>query len=196
MNVDDASSLWTEMSTPLRAFVARRVPSEIDPADVVQDVFVKIIEHLPTLREQQRVDAWIFQITRNAIVDALRARHGTRDLAERFAREHDASDHEGDEVRAAVAELTPCLAPMAARLAEPYRSAIVQTELDGITQTEAAKRAGVSVSGMKSRVQRGRDQLKDMLLACCEIAVDRRGGVMDCEARDPACNTCARPPTN
>jgi hypothetical protein len=44
----------------------------------------------------------------------------------------------------------------------------------GLTQAEAAKRAGVSVSGMKSRVQRAREQLKAMLLRCCEIDVDRR----------------------
>jgi RNA polymerase sigma-70 factor (ECF subfamily) len=40
---------------------------------------------------------------------------------------------------------------------------------------------------MKSRVQRGRAQLRCMLEACCEIAVDARGGVTDFEPRPEAC---------
>ena len=42
---------------------------------------------------------------------------------------------------------------------------------------------GVSLSGMKSRVQRGRQRIRAMFEACCEIAVDCRGRVIDCEAR-------------
>jgi RNA polymerase sigma-70 factor (ECF subfamily) len=72
---------------------------------------------------------------------------------------------------------------MIARLAEPYRMAIELTSQQGLTQTEAAKRAGTSVSGMKSRVQRARRRLRQMLLRCCAVDVDRRGGVSDYHLR-------------
>ena len=91
-----------------------------------------------------------------------------------------------EDERAAEAELAPCLTPMVAGLAEPYRSAIELTSVHGLTQAEAAKRAGVSVSGMKSRVQRAREQLKTMLLRCCEVAIDRRRGVADFQPRASA----------
>jgi RNA polymerase sigma-70 factor (ECF subfamily) len=100
------------------------------------------------------------------------------------------ADAETEDVRAAEAELAPCLTPMVARLAEPYRQAIELTSVHGLTQAEAAKRAGVSLSGMKSRVQRAREQLKAMLLRCCEIDVDRRRGVADFHRRESAsCGT-------
>jgi RNA polymerase sigma-70 factor (ECF subfamily) len=51
---------------------------------------------------------------------------------------------------------------------------------------ELAKRLGISVSGAKSRVQRGRQQLKEMLLECCEFEFDRRGRVYDCTPRGTA----------
>jgi len=89
-------------------------------------------------------------------------------------------------VRAAEAELAPCLTPMVARLAEPYREAIELTSVHGLTQAEAATRAGLSVPGMKSRVQRAREQLKAMLLRCCEVDVDRRRGVADFQVRESA----------
>ena len=44
---------------------------------------------------------------------------------------------------------------------------------------------GISVSGMKSRVQRGRAQLRELLEECCEIAVDARGKVTDVTRRRP-----------
>lgn len=77
-------------------------------------------------------------------------------------------------------EATARLRPFVARLPSPYREAVTLTELEGLPQKAAADMAGVSVSGMKSRVQRGRERLREMLLACCEIALDPRGHVIGC----------------
>lgn len=76
-------------------------------------------------------------------------------------------------------------------LPEPYREAIVLTELEGLTQKTLAQRLGISVSGAKSRVQRGREQLKQMLHECCSFEFDRRGKVIECEPRSrDACGEC------
>ena len=95
--------------------------------------------------------------------------------------------------RAAEAELAPCLTAMVGRLAEPYRTAITLTSLRGVTQVDAARQVGISNSGMKSRVQRGREQLRQMLARCCAIAVDVRGGVADFHLREPG--ACGAPQT-
>jgi len=63
-------------------------------------------------------------------------------------------------------------------------------ELDGLTQQAAAKQMGISLSGMKSRVQRGRKQLKQMLDDCCVIQLDRSRAVVDYEVRNPGCDSC------
>ena len=179
----DTSLMWAEFAGRLRAFVARRVPPGIEPDDVVQEVFLRVMRYLPSLREADRIEAWLFQIARNTLHDAMRARQ--RRDSRTDALEIDLPDEtDSEDVRAAEAELAPCLTPMVARLAEPYRSAIELTSVHGLTQAEAAKRAGVSVSGMKSRVQRAREQLKAMLLQCCEVDVDRRHAVADFQLRD------------
>jgi RNA polymerase sigma-70 factor, ECF subfamily len=186
----DTSLMWAEFAGRLRAFVARRVPPGIEADDVVQEVFVRVMRHLPSLRQADRIEAWLFQIARNALHDAMRARRRRDSRTDALEIDLPA---EGaiEDVRAAEAELAPCLTPMVARLAEPYRQAIELTSVHGLTQTEAAKRAGVSVSGMKSRVQRAREQLKAMLLRCCEIDVDRRRGVADFHPRESA--SCGTP---
>ena len=201
----DPSTLWNDFAPPLRAFLARRVPPGIDPDDLLQEVFVRVIRHLNTLRSTERPEAWLFQIARNALRDSLRARQrrdGRTDTLEIDLPD----DSDAASMRASEVELAPCLTSMIGRLSEPYRSAIELTSIRGLTQADAAREGGVSLSGMKSRVQRGREQLRQMLVRCCEIQIDVRGGVADFHLRAPdACeptpNTvrssrASRPPEN
>ena len=185
----DTTRMWAEFAAPLRAFVARRVPAGIEPDDVVQEVFLRVVRHLPSLRDADRIEAWLFQIARNTLRDAMRARQRRDNRTDTLDGDVPAAA-DVEDVRAAEAELAPCLTAMIARLAEPYRTAIELTSQQGLTQIEAARRVGVSISGMKSRVQRAREQLKQMLVRCCEVNVDARSGVSDYQVRDSAkCGT-------
>jgi RNA polymerase sigma-70 factor (ECF subfamily) len=192
----DSSTLWNDFAPPLRAFLARRVPAGMDADDLLQEVFVRVIRRLNTLRATERPEAWLFQIARNALRDSLRARQrrdGRTDTLEIDLPD----DSDLASVRASEVELAPCLTSMIGRLSEPYRSAIELTSIRGLTQADAAREAGVSLSGMKSRVQRGREQLRQMLVRCCAIQLDVRGGVSDFHLRSPdACEpapNAARP---
>ena len=195
----DASSLWTAFAPPLRAFLARRVPPGVEADDLLQDVFLRVIKRLDSLRSTERPEAWLFQIARNALRDSLRTRQrkdGRTDSLEIDlpAETDTAAVPESEE------ELAPCLTPMIARLAEPYRTAIELTTIQGLSQPAAARQLGITVSGMKSRVQRGREQLRKMLVRCCEISVDVRGGVSDFHLRSADACSCddkaSQPPKN
>jgi RNA polymerase sigma-70 factor (ECF subfamily) len=87
-------------------------------------------------------------------------------------------------------ELAGCLRPMIERLFGEYRQAVILIDLEGLTQQEAAAQLGLSLSGMKSRIQRGRRQLKGMLEACCTIELDQRRGVADYDVRNQQNNSC------
>lgn len=177
------SSLWFEFAAPLRAFLARRVPAGVDPDDVLQEVFLRMVRHLPTLRDAGRTEAWLYQIARNSLIDATRAWRRREALTEPIDIEAILDDTTPADVRSAEAELARCLTPFIGRLKAPYRAAIELTTVEGLSQIEAASRAGISVSGMKSRVQRARGQLKAMLLECCHVDLDARGAPVDCAVR-------------
>ena len=173
-----ACGVWEELTARLRPFVARRVaPPDVD--DVMQDVFLRIQTNLGALRDGERFGPWVYQVARSAIADHRRrsARHppAPPGAIGQMAEEVEAVDADG-----AAAEVCRCVAPFVARLPSPYREAVTLTELEGLPQKAAAEMVGVSVSGMKSRVQRGRERLRQMLLGCCEIALDPRGHVIDC----------------
>jgi RNA polymerase sigma-70 factor, ECF subfamily len=180
------------LTAPLRSFVVKRVPAGTDVDDVVQEVLVRVVERLPDLRDRERLDAWIFQIARNVLADSFRraGRHVVLDDSAAAVADPGVAP-ETD--RTAVAALTACLPPMIAKLPEPYRTAVELTELHGLTQHQAAQRAGISLSGMKSRVQRGREHLKRIMTSSCAIELDVRGGVTECEPRARGCESGVRP---
>lgn len=188
-----ARGVWGELSARLRPFVERRVaPADVE--DVLQDVFLRIQAGVGAIRDNDRFGPWVYQVARSAVAEhhRRRARHPLAPGAEDG--EQVATDA-ADEDEAAE-EVCRCVAPFVARLPSPYREAVTLTELEGLPQKAAAEMAGVSLSGMKSRVQRGRERLREMLLACCAVALDRRGHVIGCAPRrsGDAPPGCGSPP--
>lgn len=162
--------VWHDFSEGVWRFIRARVESDADAEDVRQEVFLKVLGHHDRLRDDERLAGWVFRIASNAVVDHHRGRRGGPELQP--PQGQDLSD-------AAQEELAACVRPFVEMLAEPYREALTLTDLGGLTQAEAAARAGISVSGMKSRVQRGRAQLREMFDECCEVSLDARNGIVD-----------------
>lgn len=162
---------WQDYRAALVRFVRSRVSDAETAEDIVHDVLVKAYARRDTLRSEEKLDAWLFQMTRNAIVDHYRARRPSEDVPDDLV----APESEGS----AREELARCLSALIPHLPEHARTAIELSELQGLTQKETAQRLGISLSGAKSRVQRGRAQLHDMLLECCRIEQDVRGRIMD-----------------
>lgn len=184
--------LWQGMHAGLRAFIAKRVSDQSHAEDVLQEVFVRVHRQLDSVNEPRRIVSWIYQVTRNAIVDYYRKPGRRHEIPAGLSTDIEAFGGElQEESGDSGSELAGCLRPMIERLSQDYREAINLVEFEGLTQQEAAKRMGVSLSGMKSRVQRGRKQLKQMLGDCCLIELDRRGGVIEYQARNEECDPCA-----
>ena len=180
--MNPAAVPWAEVAARLRPFIARRIaPADID--DVVQDVLVRMHRSVADMRADDRFAAWVFQIARNAIADHGRARARHPLPHDDRAADLPAPPPDEPDDRAAADGLLGCVTMFVARLPSPYREAITLVELEGLTIRAAADLAGVSVSGMKSRVQRGREKLRALFERCCEIALDARGKVTDVTPR-------------
>lgn len=178
-------AIWASFAGPLQRFIRRRVENDADADDLIQTVFAKIHSGIGSLADAERLPAWIFQIARRTLIDHFRRRGS----APKFV---GLPDELADTVEslAALGELADCVRPMIDRLPEPYRRALTLADLEGRTQRELADAMSLSLSGAKSRVQRGREQLKSLLLACCHLEFDRRGSVVDFEPRRecPGCS--------
>lgn len=182
----DVESIWRELSEKLRRFIRARVCDDATADDILHDVFLKIHKRIGQLEDSSKVQAWIFLVARNAVIDHYRTRKETVELPQTLVAEPSADD------ALEVEELRRAFRRMIEALPEPYREAIVLNEFEGLSLQEVADRLGISLSGAKSRVQRGRQQLKAMLHACCTFEFDRRGHVIDCSPRDAGtCRECS-----
>jgi RNA polymerase sigma-70 factor (ECF subfamily) len=180
----------------LRAFIGRRVRNQPDVDDLVQRVMLQIAKGLTSLRDAERLYAWVYRTARNVIVDYYRSSSAQREVASGGAEDLSAAGGESqapfeDDERAALHELAACMTPMIRQLPPAYREAVTLADLEGVNQADAAARAGVSISGMKSRIQRGRQQLKAVLEECCRVQLDRRGTIVAYDPRKPdSCGPC------
>ncbi|MGW4340092.1 sigma-70 family RNA polymerase sigma factor [Rhodococcus koreensis] len=191
----DLEQLWRSFSSDVRAFIARRVSRPEDADDILSIVFLRMAKSLDNLRDQDRLLGWMYAITRNAITDFYRSAPHRRELVV-DAVPDTPPDGESDVDEAAEKELASCLVPMLSGLPAEQAAAVKMVDLDARTHASAAGEAGISVSGMKSRVQRGRAALQAQLHACCEISQDRAGHVHDYQPRSGSCACGATTPAD
>ena len=181
---------WEAFHAPLYQFIRRRVEDSATAEDLLQEVFLKIHQHEGCLKDTRRLESWIYQITRNLIVDHYRShrKNTSLDAQEVLDLPEELPD---DDI---VSELLPCVRAMVLSLPDQDRQALMLTSYQGLTQKELGERLGLSFSGAKSRVQRAREKLRQMLLACCHFELDHRGHVINYQSRCQCCssgNCCA-----
>jgi RNA polymerase sigma-70 factor, ECF subfamily len=179
MNISE--ELWKEYHTKLHAFIRSKVFDDAACDDILHNVFLKMHSGLHSLKDRTKLKSWLYQITRNTIIDYFRSEKPTVDIPEWLPQPDTDSD------RKIIQEVSECLHPLIQMLPDKYRDAIILSELKGMTQKEVAKMEGISLSAAKSRVQRGRVHLKKMLTDCCRFEFDHNGRLCDYECKGNIC---------
>lgn len=178
----------------IRAFVLSRVRNPATADDITQESLLRLTQRLHTLRDSERLEAWVFQIARNAVADHFRAAKESEPIDEEMhtseleSATHEPLAAEDERLRRAVAAY---VASLVEKLPEPYRGALQLTEFQGVSQVELAERIGLSVSAAKSRVQRARAMLREEMERCCRWETDGHGTVVDVRPKSAEC--CDRP---
>lgn len=184
IKMDLIEQTWQEYHAKLHGFIQSRVGDESTAEDILQEVFLRIISKIDTLKDDSKIHSWMYQIARNAIIDHYRANKIMGELPESLA------SPEMEATQEARQEIEGWLQTMIKRLPEQYREAVTLSEIENLTQQEVAEKQGVSLSGAKSRVQRGRAMVRDMLLACCRFEFDHCGKVTGYDVDGDTCEEC------
>jgi RNA polymerase sigma-70 factor (ECF subfamily) len=173
-------TVYQDFHAKLRSFTLQHVSDPDIVDDILQDVYLKIHAHIDELRDSDRLESWIFQVTRNAIADHYRRAHPQDELPDSLPAPADEEPDAASELAASIGDMLRCLP-------RKYRQALELTDMQGLSQAKLAERLNISVSGAKSRVQRAREKLKEALLDCCHFEFDRYGRVIDYHANCPEC---------
>lgn len=179
---DLTMKIWTELSAELKQFILRKVKDESIANDIHQDVFLKIMENQDKISQARSIQEYLYSIARNTTIDHFRRANKKNDLEK-------VNDYltgeENISLNSMIAEC--CIKPFINLLPEKYKQALIKTEFENISQKDLAKHLDISYSGAKSRVQRGKEKLKELILTCCNFSIDKYGNLRPVEKQNCQC---------
>lgn len=176
---------YPSLRGPLLAYLRRLVGNPQIAEDLLHDVMLKAMAALRDDTTQPRnLVAWLHRVAHNAAMDHHRAARPIEPLDDDLAETLPAEPINRAD---AAAELSACLQPLVAQLPETYRTVVRAAELEGRSLREIAAAEHISLDAAKQRASRGRRQLREQLLRCCEVALSAQGQVIDFAPRRGSC---------
>lgn len=184
-NAADAGQIWEEFSGRIRSHLLRKIRDKGDADDLLQEIFMKIHSNLRQLREREKLSSWIYRILENTLNNYYRKGHGKEIGYDENG--PSPGDTNGDDPFAGI---EGCLDAFIARLPEKYREPLVMSDVEGMSQKEIAERMDISYSGLKSRVQRGREMIKEMFMEYCRLSLGKDGKLTGKVGDMDDCTSC------
>ncbi len=171
----DTETVWNIFGDKLKYYIQSKINDKNVAEDLLQDVFIKVHSKIDTLKDNTKIHSWLYQITRNLIIDYYRI--NSKKLPYNVTLEEE--NVSGNDSLERMQNISRDLVMLMEELPEKYCEALCMTEFDGLSQKEYAKKIGISYSGAKSRVQRAKIILKDILMKCCHFQFDKYGTIIE-----------------
>jgi RNA polymerase sigma-70 factor (ECF subfamily) len=188
----EVAEIYTQFHQSLLSFIKSKVRSREDAEDILQNVFIRISKNVNSLSDEEKLKSWVYTITRNAIIDYYRKNASKKYVAlDGLMEESTLDETDFDPTKG----LEQCINSMITLLPDEYREIIIDSELNGVKQKDLADKYAMPYTSMRSRVQRGRERLKQLFYNCCHIETDSLGNVLSAQGKsgcgspcDPSCS--------
>ena len=182
-------TIWNMFCCKLKPFIFKWVSDPYIADEIVQEVFIKIHEKIDSLKDNTKVHSWVLQITKNTIFDYFRNQKMKFDSLDKIEAEENfiIDSIKVENERDFQEEVSSGLRSMIESLPEKYYQALVLVEYEGLSQIDLAKKLNISPSGAKSRVQRARKMVQNILMNCCHYEFDKYGTVIGVKPKECCC---------
>jgi len=146
----------------------RMLNNRQDSEDIVQETFMRVYMNLNHYDETQKFSTWIYRIGKNLCIDLLRKKKATRSLDAAEAGEERSRNYydrlqsadPSPETRYLHTEFREQVYKVLGKLNEKYRLIIALYYLEEMSLQEISEKLGIPVTTVKSRLHRGREQLR------------------------------------
>ncbi|MGD8110441.1 RNA polymerase sigma factor SigZ [Vibrio sp. TRT 17S01] len=182
----DFDSIWKQYQNNLKRFLHSKVSNSSDVDDLFQDIMLKTHQNLVTVKDTTSIKPWLYQIANRTIIDFYRKNARQQRLADVDASEL-WFEQEPESIEQAMSE---CVAPFVQALPTQSRELMKAIELKGQSQKQLADSQGIRYSTLKSRVQKSRNELKQLFEDCCSFSFDRQGNMIECNEKSKGCSKC------
>lgn len=168
-----------ELRPKLHRFCTRMSGSALDGEDIVQETLAEAFYNLPSLKNQSRLESWLFRIAHHKCVDLLRQEKRQREDTVPIEEEHEpqftAAETELDDE-----PISETLAPLVGQLPPKERAAVLLKDVLQYRLSEVADVVESTVGGVKAALHRGRAKLRAVHAAPSPVELDRRQqGLLD-----------------
>ena len=176
----ETKNLWDEFSKELLRFITSKTGDADLAKDLLQEVFIKVHLKIPQLDNRQQIRSWLYTVSGNAVTDHFRNKISTTSLPEIKEEEEAENTHTAEN----------CLMPLINELPEKYQQALLLSEIYNMKQKNVAEVLGISISGAKSRIQRGRKLLQEGYINCCSYSLNKHGKLVGEAKTIMECKVC------
>lgn len=175
--------IWSSYRSSLKAFLHSKISSPTDVEDLLQDILIKTHNNIDGLKKGESIKSWLFQIANRTAIDFYRKKGRLNEI--------DAEDLcYGESEYDVKADLSYCIEPFLKVLPEELSDLIRSIDLEGKSQKAYAQEISVSYSTLKSRVQKGRSELRGLFEDCCQYSLDKQGNLIGFEQKSDKCSKC------
>jgi RNA polymerase sigma-70 factor, ECF subfamily len=176
----ELATVYIQFHKMLLGFIKSKVNNNEDAEDILHNIFIKITSGMNGLERNEKLQSWIYTVARNSIIDYYRSTKNKKSSSSIEKLEDSFTEEEYNDTTKG---LDCCLMDFVRQLPEEYRDVIVDVELKGLKQKDISVSYNLAYPTIRSRVQRGREKLKQILLECCHVEWDNRGNVLDVVSR-------------
>ena len=159
-------SAWQENQQALKNWLLKKTQDHQQTQDILQDVFIKALQHKERFCTLSHAKSWLFTIAKNCMIDSYRK---VQVQASAICCEPD-----DDAQRAPVADLQQCLIRVLAELDPDDQEVIERCDMQGMSQRAYAQMKGLSISASKSKIQRARKKLREQMIASCKVKFNQQ----------------------
>jgi RNA polymerase sigma-70 factor (ECF subfamily) len=163
---------WQQNEAAIRAWLLSKTHSSEQTDDLMQETFLKALQHQEKFCSLTDSKSWLFKMIRNTWIDQYRTHHATEQLTPAVI--SGGTTISGDEKQAPIVDLQSCLPRVLSELCEEDRDVIQCCDLNGMSQADYALLRAISTAGAKSRIQRARQKLKQHLTVACQVKLDNQ----------------------
>lgn len=174
----DLNIIVSDFYNHLKNYLIGKIKNKESAEDIIQEVMLKVMTAHKKNLQVENLKAWLFQITRNTLVDyyrknANRIEENNNDINEMHFYIQESSFSPSDYV-----------VPMIKLLPQKYSNPLYLSDIEHLPQAEIAEKIGISLSATKMRIQRARKMLYNLFAECCEIEYSKEGSFLHCTIKD------------
>lgn len=172
-------TIWSAYSNYLSNFVMSKVENKAQTEDILQEIGVKLHTVLSQNVKIRNYKTWLFQVARNLIIDYYRKENAKKNRE----RSYSVINQEGT----CVCDLSSFV--IQHYLPTKYGIPLFKSDIEKKSQKVIAEELNISVAATKSRIQRARVKLKELIEDCVTITYNKGGTIIDYQLK----NTCEIP---